>query len=172
MEVLGRRFQFLACDVCAVEVGPLKVLGAEGDRLEIAVSFQRLDVAGRVLGQFGHGHFRDQPTGDRALGRVVVDEHQGVRADIELVGDLPEVACLVIPVGNEAGDVGQAEDHLGVFLEDLARDGVGVLGAHGQDDAALSQGLHVPLERQIGLALRLTLSKADAAQSVVAAPPT
>ena len=124
--------------------------------------------AGRIVGHFWHGHFRGQLSHQGPLCRVVVDENQGVQADVEPPGDLAEVGRLIIPIGDETGDVIHPQHHLGVLLEDLPGDRLLVLAANGQQDAALLQRLGVLLEGHEGLALGVALPQADAAQAIVA----
>ena len=127
-----------------------------------------LDVVGRVGRQFGHGHFRRQLPHERPLGGIVVGKDQGVEPDIQAAGDFAEIGGLVVPVGHEAGDVVQAQDHFRMLFENFLGDVFAVLAAHGQQDAALLQGLGVVLEGEKGLALAVALAEADAAQAVVA----
>src|SRR6185437_6380932 len=105
---------------------------------------------------------------DGPLGGVIVDEHESVEADVELLRDAAEVGGLVSPVGDKAGDVFALEDHL--WMRGERREGVGlvVLGADSEDDAALGQREGVALKLGVGFAHLAALPEDDAFKSVVA----
>ena len=73
----ARRWRRIARRACAI-------LGGEGDRLEIAGIGEAAHVVRRVVGQFRHRDHRQALADARPLGRVVVDEHQAVEADVQL----------------------------------------------------------------------------------------
>ena len=90
--------------------------------------------------QLGHANLRQLSAHLVALGRVVVQQHQGVHADIQGRRDGAQVACLVLPVGLKHRNVLLAQQHLRVLAKWLAGDGLIVFGRHGQHHAALSKG--------------------------------
>ena len=172
IEVVGRGFGGLSVRVGPIVVGPLEVLRAQGQRLEITMAFQRHDVAGGVQWKFGDGDLGMQSTNDRAFSRIVIHEDQRVETDVQLLGDPSEIGALIIPVGHEAGDVAETQDHLRVVLEHLAGDRVSVLAANSQDHAAVAKALDISLERDERLAFRVALAEPDASQAVVADHPS
>ena len=116
------------------------VLVGDRDALEIATSGQDAGhQRGIVVGDLRHRDFRQFAAYQVALERVIVEEHQAVDADVQLAGDPAQVGRLVVPVGDEAGDVGAAQQHLGMLVERQPRIGLVVLRADREDHAALGQ---------------------------------
>ena len=103
-----------------------------------------------------------------ALERVVVEENQGIQADIKLFGDGAEVGGLIVPIGAEGGDIGSAQHHFGVFFERFERVGFVVLGADGEDDAAAGEILGVFLDGGEAFAEGAALADGDAVHAVIA----
>ena len=70
---------------------------------------------------------------------TLIQEHHGIQTDVQPLRQEAEVAGLVVPVGNETGQVGFAQHHVGVLLKRLAGPGLIVLAAHRQQDTALAE---------------------------------
>src|SRR5262249_32871049 len=99
--------------------------------------------------------------------RVVVDEDQTVDSDVEAGRDGLEGFRFVVPVGQESRDVGAAKEHFRVLAKCSLRDLRVILGADGQNNATLLELLGLPLQGQMCLAGRASLSNNDTLQPVV-----
>src|SRR5205085_1354351 len=96
-------------------------------------------VVRRILGEFGNRDHRQFAADDVALERIVIGENQRVDPNVQCGGDPANVGSLVVPVGDEATDVGSFQDHLRMPLERSQRIFFIVLGANRQNHAALRQ---------------------------------
>src|SRR5690606_28575947 len=114
LHVGGLAQRELACGVERVVAPPRGVVRGEGNRFEITGRSQPGRVVGNVVGQFRYGDLGQFAADDLAFGRVVVDEHQAVQAYAEHRCDAARVAGLVLPVGDEGGDVAALERYFGV----------------------------------------------------------
>ena len=84
----------------------------------VAVDLLKEDA--QSMGSFrklGHDHVRQKRFDEFSLSRVVVDEHHAVEPDVQFVGQLLDVARLVVPIDPVRGDVFHRQDHVGMFLE-------------------------------------------------------
>ena len=94
-------------------------------------------------------------------------KHQAIDADVEPRRDRLEVLRLVVPIGLEGGDIGAAKDHFGMIAKGRLGDLGVVLGADGQNDAALLELLGVTLQGEMGFAGRASLAEHDAVEPIV-----
>ena len=152
MSPRGARAGSARSRLAAYCAGARPVFGGEGDGLEIAGVGEAAHVVRRILRQLRHRHHRQRRAHARALDRVVVDEDQAVEADVQRLGDRAQVGRLVVPVGDEGGDVGPLQHHLGMVAEGRLGDRRVVLRAHREHDAALAQLLRIALQREMRLA--------------------
>ncbi len=83
------------------------------------------------------------------------------------VGDASQILRLVVPVGDERGDVGALQHHLGVIAECGLGDHRVVLGADREDHAAVLSELRVALQREVCFADRAAFAEHDALEAVV-----
>ncbi|MGO4211873.1 hypothetical protein AB4043_13730, partial [Terriglobus sp. YAF25] len=113
--------------VLLVEGGALDVFLGERGLLEIAACFDDAGVVRDFAADVGDGDACDLAFDDGALGGVIVDEDEGVGAEVELSGDGLDVLMLRVPVGLEAGDVLEFQDRVGM-LKTLLRYLLVVLG--------------------------------------------
>ena len=81
-----------------VEVSSPAVLAGDAERVETRNGMQRLDELRRLPRPVRHLHIRQDPRHESTLGRIVVDEHDGIEAQAELLGDLSNTRRLVAPV--------------------------------------------------------------------------
>ena len=130
----------------------MRVLRREAHGFEVPLRGQRAHIQGRIRWQLGHGHHRKCLPHAGTLGGVVIDEDQAVQADIERFCNAAQVLGLVLPIGDEAGDVLVTQGHLGVAAEGVLGDLGVVLRAHRQDHPAVLQPLRVALQLEVGLA--------------------
>ena len=107
IHVLRRLAHRLARSVGRVLFATPRVIGGEGDRLEIASVRQAADVLASVGGQFGNGHHGEALPDARALGGIIIDKDHAVDSDVQLLGNSPQVDRFVFPVGNKGRDIGQ-----------------------------------------------------------------
>ena len=134
--------------------GARGVFGGERDRLEPAPGLDGVDGAGAVGGDVDHLDVGQRLTHLLALGGVVVDEHEAVQAQRELLGHARDGVALGLPRRLKRGDVVEAQHHRGVLQEGAARVVDLVLAGDGEQHAALGERLAPPLERTKGLAVR------------------
>ena len=102
-----------------------------------------------------------------ALDRVVVEEHEAIEPDVELLRDLAEVLALGAPVDARGGEVLQLDQHLGMIRERIVHDGSVVLAADREEDAPITKAEGRSLELLEGLA-GVVVAEVDAGRAVVA----
>ena len=100
-------------------------------------SGQEGDVFGGIFRQLWHDHAGKALPHKLALDRVIVQKGHCPEVNVNDAFDKADVGGLVIPVGHKNGNVFQAQNHLRVFKERLARIGIFILAANCQDDAAV-----------------------------------
>ena len=128
---------------------------------------QGLEIERRILGQFRHHDLGQELAHDVALERIVVEEDQRIEADVQGLLDKADIVGLVVPVGDEDGNILFLERHVGMLAE--RQDGVGVLvlADHGENDPAPFQFANELLEPDERLAF-VELSQRDTLEPVVA----
>ncbi len=160
-----------ALGVAGVGGGARPIVGGEGDGLEVAGGGQQAREPRGIVGKLGDRHYRQGRAGGGALGGIVVQEHEGVQADVQRLGDRFQIARLVAPVGLEYGDVGELQSHLRMAGESAARHGVVVLGGHRQDHAAALQIERQVLDGEERLTARAALAQGQVLHAVIADHP-
>jgi hypothetical protein len=140
-------------DVRAIEVSALAILFAELRGLEEIQGFEVRHVIRRVLWKLRHTDLRRELSDQIALERRVVDQHHRVEADVEAIDHAAEVVRFVVPVGNEAADIGLGQHHVAVLLKRLASLVLVVLAANPEDDPARAELLQPQLEVDVRFAV-------------------
>ena len=149
--VAERRLRLGALGVLVVKLGLFQILLREGRDLKITAVVQHLDV---VFGpvQRGHSHAGHLCRHDGSLGGVVVGKDKAVRAEVQLGGDVGQVAVFRLPVGLD-GDKIVGPQHAVGMVQPRQRVGFIVLGVDRQDHADGFQRLAIALELGVDLAL-------------------
>ncbi len=160
--------QRLARAVAVILRGALAVFVGDGERFEIAGVGDGGDEPNGVFAHFRHRNHRQLPAHQVAFEGVVVDEHKGIEADVQLGGDAAEIGGLVVPIDGEGGDVAALQHHFRVPVEGFQPVRLIVFGAQCQDHAAACQFPAVVLEGEVCLAAGAALADDDALQPVVA----
>ena len=156
-----------ALGVLLVGGGSGQIFRGEGYGFEVTGAVEDVGVVGWVGAKVGYGNTGDLGCDEGALGGVVVDEDEGVGAEVQLAGDGEDVVGFGLPVGFEGREVFELEDGVGVG-EALSGGCLIVLGADGQQDAPVAQGEAVLLEGGEGLGEGGLAAKDDVVEAVVA----
>ena len=151
VERAGLAFEVRALPIRDVALGARGILRAEHRRVEAAQAEQGALVEHRVLRPLRHEHLGQGLAHARALNGIVVEEHDGLQAEVQLRRQLDEVRGLVLPVDAPAGEVLDPELHLGMPPDGFERDGLLVLADDAEHEAAARESLERALEIREGL---------------------
>ena len=144
------------------------VLVRERNRLEIACGGQCARIKGRIVGQFGDRDEGKLAADLHAFGRIVVEEHERVDADVEGRGNRPQIGRLVRPVSLKDGDMILTQEHVRMIAEGKARVVLVVLAADRKNDASRPKLQRHPLYGKKGFARGGSLAELDSCKPVVA----
>ena len=120
----------------AYSTAAVAVLRPDAQALEPRYGAQRGGIVQGIRRQIDDQHLRHFTAHFLALGRIVVDEHQRIGADVQLPRDGPQALRFGMPADFEGREVPLSQQHRGVPVDDLQGIGGVVLARHGENDAA------------------------------------
>ena len=150
-----------------VALGTAAVLLGQLDAFEVGAVEDGFGIAGRVVGQLDHLDRRQHHAHARPLGRIIVDEGDGLEAEADLLGNLQQGLRLVAPIDPEGREVIFLQDHVRQLGDGGTRLFLVVLAGDGQGDAARGQSAQDLLEMKVGIA-RIVAAELKAFQAVLA----
>src|SRR5262249_24334777 len=151
----------------AIVLGSLEIISAKRGDLEITMSLQHFHKFNWINGNFRHGDFRQHLSDDAAFGWIVVDKHKRIQTDVQLLCNAAKISHFVRPISDETRNILQSQNHVRMFLKNLARDLLVILAAYRQNYPAGLQSLYVTLKRKERFAFGITLTDANSVDPIV-----
>ena len=167
VHALRRLKKGVARSVGRVLLSAPRVVGSEGNRLEVARVRQASDVLGCIGRQLGDSNHGEALPYARSLCGIIVDKDQTVDSDVQQLGNSLQVGGLVFPVRDEGRDIRPLQEHLWMVAEHRLRYRRVILRADGQNHTTLSQLLGVTLQRKVGFTGPGALPQDDSFRAVV-----
>ncbi len=120
----------------------------------------------RILRQLRHRNLRNHAAHQIPFKGIVIQKYHRIHADVQRLLNCADIAGLILPIGNEHGEVLQAQYHLRMLLKGFLRRPLVVLAAHRQKDPPIFQFLQPCLKIREGMS-GAQFSDLDAAQAII-----
>jgi hypothetical protein len=157
-----------ATGIVLIELRPRQILLRKTYGLEVASGAQCTGVERGIVGKFRNGNFRQSLTHKVTFDGIVIEKDHGFQPKRKLIGNRPDVAGLVFPIGLKDRDVVFAKQHFWMLLERQPPDLVFIFRANGKDNSPASEIESHFLHSEKSLSGRVSLGDLNALETIIA----